>query len=262
MSEAVTPPARCRQAIILAAGEGKRLRPLTEAVPKCLVRVGDETMLDRILHALGEIGVEEVVVVTGHLHDVLRTHVEGTPRPFNVEYVHNERYDETNNVYSLWLARERLRPPFVLAESDLVFDPVALEPLAVPDRMAVARWTPVMDGTVVEVDPGGIVTRLILKRDQRPDQDLAATWKTVNLYSFSERTWQAAYRPALDKAVAAGELQDYYEASLGELINAGMVTLEAVDFSAERWMEVDDLTDLARAEEQFSPPQPLGPAPS
>jgi L-glutamine-phosphate cytidylyltransferase len=253
MSEANAPPARCRQAIILAAGEGKRLAPLTEAVPKCLVRVGDETMLDRILDALARISVEEVVIVTGHLHDVLRAHVDSAPRPFTVEYVHSERYDRTNNVVSLWLAREQLRPPFILAESDLVFDADALEPLAVPDRMAVARWTPVMDGTVVEVDPEGNVDRLILKRDQRPEDDLSATWKTVNLYSFSERTWQV-YRPTLDDAVSAGHLQDYYEAALGDLINAGTVSLKAVDFSARRWMEVDDLTDLARAEARFASP--------
>jgi L-glutamine-phosphate cytidylyltransferase len=242
----------CRQAIVLAAGEGKRLRPLTERVPKCLVPVAGRPMLDRLFDALEANLIADVVIVTGHLHAVLRDHVSARPRPFSVRYVHNDAYDRTNNVYSLWLARESIRAPFLLAESDVVVEPRALAPLSAPDRMAVARWDPRLSGTVVRVRDDSSVERMILKRDQNAAMDLGQTWKTVNFYSFSEVLWSSAYRPALDETVTAGRLDDYYEASLADLINEGAARLEAVDFSGQRWMEIDDLDDLAIAETLFA----------
>jgi choline kinase len=203
-------------------------------------------MLDWLFDHFAAMGLEEVVLVTGHLRTVLREHVERASPPFDVRWVHNEDFDRTNNVYSLWLARDALQPPFILAESDLVLEPGLLEPLLAADGMVVARWDAAMSGTVVEVSASGQVQRLILKRDQEPDMDLTRTFKTVNFYSFSPASWDA-YAPALDEAVGLGQLQDYYEAVLGDLINAGRVHMRAVDVTGRRWMEIDDHDDLARA---------------
>jgi choline kinase len=242
---------RCRQAVILAAGEGKRLWPLTRTIPKCMVRVGKKSILNNQLDILYSMEITDLVIVSGHLAHVLRAETDSRMSQFQIDYVHNEAYRFTNNIYSLYLAREHIMPPFILLESDLYVDPEVLTPLIEPDIMVVARYTREMNGTVVEMTPEGYVRRLILGRDQTCDMRLDDYFKTVNFHSFSEALWREAFRPSLERYIERNKLNDYYEAALGDEINAGRVRLRGLDITGARWWEIDDFADLERATKLF-----------
>lgn len=113
------------KAIILAAGMASRLRPLTENTPKCLLKVGEKCLLQRSIDALASNGIRDFVIVTGYLHEMIETFVaEQYGDNINVKFIHNDVFDSTNNIYSLWLARpEAEGQEILLLDSDLLYDP-------------------------------------------------------------------------------------------------------------------------------------------
>ena len=113
------------RAIILAAGTASRLRPLTSNTPKCLLRVGERTLLQRSMDALIQNGIRQFVIVTGYLHEMIEDFVRQTyANSISVSFIHNELYETTNNIYSLWLARpEADGRDVLLLDSDLLYDP-------------------------------------------------------------------------------------------------------------------------------------------
>lgn len=113
------------KAIILAAGMASRLRPLTEHTPKCLLNIGERPLLQRSMDALIQCGIRDFVIVTGYLHEMIENFVaEKYGENISVTFIHNEVYDSTNNIYSLWLARpEAEGKDFLLLDSDLLYDP-------------------------------------------------------------------------------------------------------------------------------------------
>ena len=115
----------CKKAIILAAGTASRLRPLTLHTPKCLLKVGERTLLGRSMDALIEAGIREFVIVTGYLHEQIEDFVRQTYENcgVSVRFIHNKDYETTNNIYSLWLARpEAEGQEVLLLDSDLLYD--------------------------------------------------------------------------------------------------------------------------------------------
>lgn len=113
------------KAIILAAGMASRLRPLTLNTPKCLLNVGERPLLQRSMDAIIQSGVKDFVIVTGYLHEMIEDFVtKHYGDTINVKFIHNDVYDSTNNIYSLWLARpEADGEDFLLLDSDLLYDP-------------------------------------------------------------------------------------------------------------------------------------------
>lgn len=109
------------QAVILAAGVGSRLEKATGGKPKCLADIGGRPLILHQLDALADQGVGPVLMIVGYEHEAIRAVVGG-----RVEYVLNERFRETNSLYSLWLARDWIKGPFVLLNADLFFDPEIL----------------------------------------------------------------------------------------------------------------------------------------
>lgn len=112
------------KAIILAAGTASRLRPLTLHTPKCLLKVGERTLLQRSMDAIIKAGVREFVIVTGYLHEKIENFVQETyGNSISVCFIHNKDYETTNNIYSLWLARpEAEGEEVLLLDSDLLYD--------------------------------------------------------------------------------------------------------------------------------------------
>ena len=238
---------RIRTALLLAAGTGSRLQPLTEDSPKCLTEVNKTTILERLIRGLRAWEFERLVVVVGHLDSCVREYLDSLASGLTIEYVRSDKYLTTNNIYSLWEARHAIQVPFLLLECDLIFDDVLLSKMLVPDRIAVSRNLPWMNGTTVSLDHSGRITRFHMGGDQPP---VELTRKTVNMYSFSRPSWQSVTR-RLEQHISAGRVNGYYETVFAEMVADGDLSFEAVFFDNRRWYEIDTLEDLRNAEQLF-----------
>lgn len=239
---------RVKTALLLAAGTGSRLHPMTDQAPKCLTEVNGETFLQRLVSALQRNGVRRLVVVVGHLENQIRDYLNEFCNDLQIEYISNPQYQTTNNIYSLWLARNVLQERFLLIECDLIFDADLLHNMLEQDRMAISHHLPWMNGSTVTIDPYLRVTEFQSGKRHHPTD---STFKTVNIYSFSLPTWrQIAQR--LEQHVANGLVSGYYETVLAELVAEGNIDLEAVFFDPSRWYEVDTAEDLREAETMFA----------
>ena len=242
------PPPQISTALLLAAGSGSRLHPLTHASPKCLTELNGRTFLERLVHGLESNGIRRLVVVVGYLDSHIRDYLDDLETDLEIEYVDNPRFKTTNNIYSLWLAREIIQEPFLLVECDLVFDPELLEPMMEPDRMALSQHLPWMNGSTASVDMSEQVTAM---HTSRVSPNGHTNFKTVNIYSFSLDTWNRVI-DRLRQHVGNGRLAGYYETVLAELIKESVISLEAVVFDEQRWYEIDTVEDLRAAELLFS----------
>ena len=190
-SERVADGERVRTAVVLAAGLGSRLGPLTWERPKCLVSVSGVPILERLVVTLDEYGIERLVMVTGYKAEMIRDYLGERFGGIAVEYIVSPLFATTNTIYSLWLARGLIDEPFLLVESDVVFDGDLLAPLLQPDRIAVSRQLPWMNGTTVTLDADGHVNALYppppgvyVQHCTAPDH-----FMTVNICSLARDTW-------------------------------------------------------------------------
>ena len=247
------------KAIILAAGMGTRLRPITMTVPKCLVPVNSKPILEHQFEALLLAGIRDVILVVGHLGKLLSDKYGTNYGGMNINYVENRLYDCTNNIYSLWLARQHLDSQLLLLEGDLVFEPELLQRLTQtpePDVAVVERFQPPMDGTVIQTEGrwGNSLwaSRMVLKARQGDDFDYASALKTVNIYKLSQEVLQDHIVPELDSCIAQQRSDQYYEAVFADLIARDAMHMAVLSAAPNRWAEVDTLEDLQAAEKLFA----------
>jgi choline kinase len=231
-------------AVLLAAGTGSRLQPLTNDAPKCLSEINGIPILERLIDNLCHHGFRHLIIVVGYLDHHVRDFLDGLTAEITIEYVMNPDYSTTNNLYSLWLARTAIQDPFLLVESDVVFDACLLEEMLQPDKIAISAMQCWMNGTTVTVDPFQNVSAFQIGACDAPDE---VTHKTVNMYSFTMASWSRV-ADRLSEHVAAGQINEYYETVFAEMVADGSLSLEAVAFDGGRWYEVDTLEDLYKAE--------------
>jgi choline kinase len=235
-------------AVLVAAGTGSRLYPLTEDAPKCLTFVNGVSILERLVICLKQRGFKRLVVVTGHLEKSIREFLGSRFHGIEIDYVFSPFYRTTNNIYSLWLVREIISEPFLLVESDLVFDVSLLDDMLNPDRIAVARRQPYMNGSTVTVNKSQQVTGFQNGFDGASNE---ARYKTVNIYSFSLSSWHRIVE-RLEQHIKACKVNSYYETVFAELVAEGRLSLQAVVFDSKLWYEIDTIADLAEAEKLYA----------
>ncbi len=238
------------QAVILAAGQGTRLRPLTDRCPKCLVEVQGKPILQHQLEALSDAGLRECIIVVGYRAEQVRDYFGAHFRNLSITYVENEIFDRTNNIYSLWLARPRITEDLLLLEGDLVFDSgLLMDLLEVPNKNAavVDRFQPFMNGTVV-LTHGDRATAMVLGREQPRGFDYESALKTVNIYKFSHQAVSYVLMPALAAYVSQGQTDIFYEAAISSAIAEGTLQLEVLRTGPRAWGEIDTREDLVDAE--------------
>lgn len=242
------------KAIILAAGQGIRLRPLTDDIPKCLVPFKGRPLVARSLDALVDIGVKEIVFVVGYKYEKIVAMFGNVYRDRKVTYVVAKDFATTNNIVSLWVAREAVdASTFMLLEGDLMYDPALLRDLfynAARDVAVVDDWAPGMDGSVILAE-GTEAKSLVLKKDQGANFNHSASKKTVNIYKFDRET-AAVIFDAIGSWVKAGKTDQYYEAVFAELIANGKLRLSVQPIKPHRWAETDTIEDLQLAEKIFT----------
>jgi len=237
---------RITTALLLAAGTGSRLRPLTLDAPKCLTEVSGEHILGRLLDTLRVQGIKRLVVVTGYLDRCVREYLEENAADMQLEYVFNPVYKTTNNIYSLWLAKKAIEEPFVLIESDLVFEASMLESMLLPDRIAVSNILPWMNGTMVELNANKAVKAFHVSHDVDDER----RYKTVNICSLSSQSWQRVIAH-LDRYIEDGRVNEYYETVFADMVADGSLEFDAVLFNENKWYEIDAMEDLHQAELMF-----------
>lgn len=238
---------RITTALLLAAGTGSRLFPLTQNAPKCLTLVNGKSILERFINNLKSQGFKRLVIVTGHLKECIMDYLGEKSGDICIEYVHSPLYETTNNIYSLWMARNIINEPFVLFESDLVLNSTLLDDMVYPDRMAVACMQPWLNGTTVSLDKTNKVTRF-QKGTTESYSDIR--YKTVNIYSFSLLSWQAIIK-SLKRYIEADNINCYYETVFSEMVDNKSLTFDSVSFDHKPWYEIDNMKDLADAELLF-----------
>lgn len=226
--------------IYLAAGRGSRLGDLCEKQPKALVRAGGRTLADRAFDYLRAAGFDRIVAVTGHAAALL----EG----LGAETVFNDRWSDRNNIVSLWRVRDIVAGGCVIVNCDVLFEPDLAR------RLADARRTAVLVDDALAVDEES------MKATVRQDDTLLRLHKSVPLdAAVGEYIGLTRVDPEdgpllaeiLEEFIAAGDVQVYYEDALEELARRRPVCIERV--GGMHWVEIDDLDDLARAENLIAP---------
>lgn len=243
------------QAIILAAGMGKRLGDLTRNNTKCMVKVNDVPLIDRALTQLSRLDLSRVILVIGYEGEKLRAHVGESYKGLKITYIENPVYDKTNNIYSLSLAKKELQEDdTLLIESDLIFEGQLLDKLVnnpYPNLALVDKYETWMDGTMVKLDDDNNIVNFVPKKAFRYDE-VDSYYKTVNIYKFSRDFLKNSYVPFLEAYTKALGNNEYYEQVLRVITLLDKCDLKALPLEGEKWYEIDDIQDLDIAETIFA----------
>jgi choline kinase len=232
-------------AVILVAGIGSRLRPITDDRPKALVDVGGETILARAVRLLAEYGVRRVVLATGYREDAVKAAMRGAP--LAVEYCKNPEFDRTQNSVSLALCRGALgSDAFFKLDGDVVFQRQVLERLDDSSvELAVAVDTGrLLDAEAMKVSVDGSRIRAFGKGITLE----SSAGESIGIERLSGSAGANVF-DALERTIAGGETSLYYEDVYSRLIAQGLLEAEAVGVRDLPWTEVDDFSDLERARE-------------
>ena len=243
------------QAIILAAGMGKRLKELTSNATKCMVEVNGVTMIERMLSQLEQLKLNRIVVVVGYEGEKLMKYIDTLKIHTPIVYVNNEIYYKTNNIYSLFMAKDYLvEDDTLLLESDLIFEDAVLKRLLdnpYPSLALVAKFESWMDGTVVTLDEEDNIKNFLGKKDF-VFEDIPKYYKTVNIYKFSKSFSNSHYVPFLEAYSKALGNNEYYEQVLKVITLLDKPEIKAERLGHEAWYEIDDVQDLNIAELIFA----------
>lgn len=245
------------QAIILAAGMGRRLGEYTKDNTKCMVPVNGVRLIDRVLNQLSELDLKRVVIVVGYkgkeLVDYIGNSYDGKVK---IEFVSNPIYDKTNNIYSLWKVEKQLQEDdTLLLESDLIYDDKLLHMIVenpYPNLALVAKYETWMDGTMVRIDSDNNIVNFVPKKAFKYSE-VNSYYKTVNIYKFSKDFSEKTYVPFLNAYCKVMGNNEYYEQVLRVITLLDKSTMKALPIGNERWYEIDDVQDLDIAETLFLP---------
>ena len=243
------------QAIILAAGMGKRLGEYTRNNTKCMVPVNGTPLIDRMLNQLSRLNLNRVVIVVGYEGKKLMEYVGEERNGLRIEYIENSVYDRTNNIYSLALAKEKMQEDdTLLLESDLIFEDNMLSLLLenpFPNLALVAKYETWMDGTMVCIDKDCNIVNFVTKAAFNYHH-IDQYYKTVNIYKFSRTFSRDKYIPFLEAYTKAVGKNEYYENVLRIITFLNSEELKALPVGHRKWYEIDDKQDLDIAEALFS----------
>ena len=243
------------QALILAAGIGSRLGKHTKDNTKCMLEINGKTLIQRTIEKLSNAGITKLIMVVGYKKDNLIKHLGGRYKNVEIEYVENPVYNSTNNIYSLYLAKEKLaEDDTILIESDLIFEENILTDLIKDERKSLAvvdKYKSWMDGTSCILDDNDQILNFFSKKSFK-FENVDDYYKTVNIYKFSKEFSNNIYIPFLEAYSKALGDNEYYESVLMVLTILDRHELRALRLDGEKWYEIDDVQDKHNAEVIFA----------
>ena len=244
------------QAVILAAGMGKRLKELTQNNTKCMVKVNGVTLIDRMLHQIERHHLSRIVIVVGYEGQKLIDYIGTLDIQTPIVYINNPIFNKTNNIYSLALAKDWLcKEDTLLFESDLIFEDAVLDALVSDPRETLAlvdKYESWMDGTCVKLADDDTIEAFVPGK-KFIFNEIKDYYKTVNLYKFSRHFSETHYVPFLDAYQSALGQNEYYEQVLRVITMLDEPVIKAKRLDGQRWYEIDDIQDLDIAESIFTP---------
>lgn len=234
------------QGLMLAAGMGKRLGKYTKGNTKCMLNVAGKTLIERAVDALKNVGINRLVMVVGYKSENLKKFINENIKDMEIVFIDNPDYDKSNNIYSLYLAKEWLeKDDTIMLESDLIYENKMIEEL-VKDKnknvALVAKYEQWMDGTVVTLDDKNRITSFVEKKDFKFDRT-DEYYKTVNIYKLSKEFSKNEYIPFLETYMKAYGLNEYYELALKAIAHLSRSDLKALPIKNIKWYEIDDAQD-------------------
>lgn len=240
---------RINTAIILAAGRGSRLKEKTLYHPKPMTPVNDKTLIDNLIEQIKSQNIINIIVVTGYMADKLENHLRKVHSDTSIIFIRNDIYDSTNNIYSLWLAKDYMEHGFFLFEADVFCDESLIRELTHSPHhniIVVDEYRNDMNGTVVELTPDGLVKEMYLKRHQGEGFSFHQKYKTVNFYKLSSYYTNTYFVPKMDTHILRNDVNVYYEQIIKEDIDEEHKFF-ALKTGKNRWWEIDTPKDLDKA---------------
>ena len=244
------------QAIILAAGMGKRLKMLTRYNTKCMVKVNGVTLIERMLQQIDQQQLSRIIIVVGYEGQKLIDYIDTLNIQTPIVYIHNPIYDKTNNIYSLSLTKDWLvKEDTLLFESDLIFEDAVLDVLLSDPRETLAlvdKYESWMDGTCVKIAEDDTIEAFVTRKKFKLNE-ITEYYKTVNIYKFSKHFSETRYVPFLNAYQSAIGQNEYYEQVLRVITMLDDPEIKAKRLNGQLWYEIDDIQDLDIAESIFTP---------
>ena len=244
-------------AIILAAGYGNRMRPLTDNEHKTLLKINGITIIDNIIDSLIVNSINNIVIVTGYRSEELKNYLISNYGNVNFQFVHNKDFKETNNIYSLSLAFKNMKinSDVILIESDLIYNHNIIKKLINDPNKNVAlvdKYHSGMDGTVVKIGTNKKITEVIPPHLQDSNFSFSDKYKTLNIYKFSKEFTNDIFSKLINYYAEMIDDNCYYELVLGILIYMQKENIYSLLVDNKDWIEVDDTNDVRIAEYKFA----------
>jgi choline kinase len=232
--------------VILAAGIASRLKPLTDHTPKCLLKVGGKRILEMTIENLLATNNSEIIIVTGYLEDQIRDFLGARFPQLNITFIYNKFYASTNNIYSLWLAKDEvLGYDMMMMDSDIVFDKLIIKKLlgsGYKNCLALKRHDLHDEEIKVKTDTNGRVINI--SKEVKPAE---AAGESIGIEIFGKETLTRLFSIIDHKVVTEKKVNQFYETAFQELADNGN-DLYIVDTTEYFCMEIDTGEDLKAAE--------------
>jgi len=234
------------KSVILAAGISARLRPLTDNIPKCLLKIGDKTILERTLDNLLTYHLNDIVIVTGYLEEQIKNFVARYYPQLNVTYIRNNKYDTTNNIYSLWMTKDLvINNDMLLMDSDILFDKRILALLLqsnYPNCLALRSDHELSDEEIkIRLNSDKSIAEISKTVDLKH-----AVGESIGIEKFSTEFTNKLFEILDRKILAENKVNIFYEAAFQEAIDEGE-ELYAVNIDSLKCIELDFAEDIERA---------------
>lgn len=244
---------KIKNAVILAAGLGSRLKPLTDEVPKCMTEVNGKPILQQTIETLEKYGIAETIIVIGYLGQRVIDKFGDSYRNMNLKYIWNDIYVDTNSMYSAWLAREYLENGAILIEGDTVFEESLIKCALSTDKdkayWVLDRFTPEYDGSMSTADEKGRIIDLKIVRGSLAEYK-KNFFKSTGIVKITPEYGRLLSK-WLDSDVQEGNVKIYYDLVIAKHLKDAPIFV--CDITGKRWMEIDSLEDLKKTEKIFTP---------
>lgn len=246
-----------KDAIILVAGKGTRLKPLTLHTHKCLTKVNGKEILFNALDKLAGNGIRHVTLVVGYLGDTIRAEVGSDHKGMSISYVENDIFDITNTSYSLLLGLKdqgEYDELFVL-EGDVFFSDEIFRRLTEDSHVnatLLEPYRPDLDGTFVELNDEGFVADWTHKSMREAGYEVESKYKTINLHKFSKEFVDKVLFPDVEEICREKEGKEPLENVMRKIVREDHDAVYGVLSGGMKWYEIDDIDDLHRAESIFT----------